>query len=318
MARLSRPLPKHVPNQLGISLSEAVAMWERSLRAANRAPKTVDSYMYAMSRVTDILGSELPIKNVTRSAIESVVADLQSRGWKPASVSAVWRPLRTFLGWAVEHPDVPVETSPINGMKAPAVPVEPAAFPTADELRKVLATTITRSRFAFRARRDEAIIRLFASTGLRLAELSGLKLDNLDLQTGYPTATVLGKGRKIRTVPLDEATAAAIRRYLKEERPRSPFSGASEAVWLAPRGPMTESGVAQMIRDRGASVGVDLHPHALRHFAIDSMLRVMSEGDVMRVSGHTTRSMLDRYGAALAAERADAAFRASFSRRAAL
>ena len=74
---------------------------------------------------------------------------------------------------------------------------------------------------------------------------------------------------------------------------------------------MTHSGVAQMVADRGASVGVDLHPHALRHYAIDQMLRSgLSEGDCMRVTGHSTRAMLDRYAAALGAERADEAFRA--------
>jgi hypothetical protein len=66
VARLSKPITNAVPNQLGISLSDAVSMWERSLRAENRAPKTLHAYLYAMARVTDILGGEVLIENVRR------------------------------------------------------------------------------------------------------------------------------------------------------------------------------------------------------------------------------------------------------------
>lgn len=319
MSKLAKPLPitsQPVPNQLGITLADAVARWQVSLQAENRAPRTIHQYMYALDVVTQVIGSLTPLEGIDPTSIDMLVVTLQGREWKPATVSSVERPLRTFLKWCVGRGLV--RTSPMDGRKPVTVPVEQVRFPSAVELRAVLATTNSRSRWAFRARRDEAIIRLFASTGLRLAELNGLRLQDVATDTMSAAVTVLGKGRKYRTVPLDDATAAALRTYLTRERPRSPFSGVSDRLWLASKGPMTDSGVAQMVADRGASVGVPLHPHALRHYAIDQMLRVMSEGDVMRITGHTTRAMLDRYAAALGAERADVAFRATFGQRAAL
>jgi site-specific recombinase XerD len=292
-------------------MAEAVQMWAISLRAANIAPRTVAQYRYALGVAMDVIGHDVHLPDITRADVEALVVNLMERGWKPASVSSVWRPLRTFFGWAVERTtDTGLSSSPMVGMKPPIVPVEPAEFPSADELRRVIAATVTTSRHAFRSRRDEAILRMFASCGVRLAELANLTMGELQLGQ-FPTATVLGKGRKVRTVPLDEPTVDAIRAYLTRERPRSPYA-ASERVWLASKGPMTASGIAQMVADRGKASGVPLHPHALRHFAIDGMLRAgMSEGDTMAVSGHSSRSMMDRYGALRRAERADVAFRAA-------
>ena len=314
MARLTKPLDPST--HVDIALSDAVARWLVSLEAENRAPRTIGQYRYALGVVQDVLGP-LHVLDLQPESIDGLIVTLKQRGWKPATVSSVERPLRTFLKWCVGRRLL--AESPMDGRKPVAVPVEPVQYPTPDELRRVIATTTTRSKWAFRARRDRAILLMFATTGLRLAELAELRLSDIRLDDRYPTITVMGKGRKVRTLPLDEPTAESLRTYMTLERPRSPHSGSATAVWLAPRGPMTHSGVAQMVADRGASVGVDLHPHALRHYAIDQMLRSgLSEGDCMRVTGHSTRAMLDRYAAALGAERADEAFRATSSRRAAL
>lgn len=306
MARLTKP----VPESTGLSLHDAARMWATSLRAANRGERTIGQYMYALNVVEDILGGDHPVKTITTGDIEQVVVNLKDRAWKPSTVSSVYRPLRTFLNWCVTREYI--ARSPMAAMKAPTVPVEPAAFPTPDQLRRVLATCQSRSRHNYRGVRDEAILRMFATTGLRLAELTNLRMTDLQLTVPSPTATVLGKGRKVRSVPLDDPTVAALRLYLRTERPRSPYAATTDRVWLAPRGPMTESGVAQMVADRGAKVGVALHPHALRHFTIHTLLSAgLSEGDTMAISGHSSRSMMDRYGAAQRAQRADAAFRAA-------
>ena len=225
---------------------------------------------------------------------------------KPATVSSIYRPFRTFMNWCVAREYI--DRSPFAKTKAPTVPLVPPPAKSPVDVTRLISTCRSTSRHNYRGIRDEAILRLFATTGLRLSELATLTLDDVNLAVGQPGVTVLGKGRKVRTVPLDPATLDAMRAYLHRERVRHPDAG-SDAVWLAPKGAMTSSGIAQMVIDRGKRVGLDIHPHSLRHFAIQQMLGAgISEGDTMSISGHSTRSMLDRYSAATKAERAQAAF----------
>ena len=77
-------------------------------------------------------------------------------------------------------------------------------------------------------------------------------------------------------------------------------------MWLGRKGPMTASGVAQMMRRRGQAAGVDdLHPHRFRHtFGHRWLSAGGTEGGLMQVAGWQSRDMLGRYGASAAGERA--------------
>jgi len=174
----------------------------------------------------------------------------------------------------------------------------------------MLKTTEHRTRWAFRPRRDRAILLMLATTGARLSEVADLKVS--DVSSRLDTFTVMGKGGKERVLPLLPEAADALRAYLTLERPRSPYS-ASTALWLAYRGDMSSNGLAQMVAARGYEAGVKrrVHPHELRHRAIASWLRAgMPDALVMSLSGHSTHSMLQRYGAHTRSEDAMAYLRA--------
>lgn len=285
-------------------LCDALALWQAELAAANLSPRTVQAYAYAMRHVCEALPRKAAMADLSRPVVTTLIASLFARGWKPTSVHAIYRPLRTFSRWCVRRGYMVTDPCVDITLK---VPVPELAIPTAADVSRVIAACAPRSRHGFRGRRDAAILRVMATTGLRLAEVAGMTLGDLQLE-GQPSIRVLGKGRQYRVVPLDVDTVAVLVTYLTRERPRSPYAG-SEAVWLASKGPMTPSGIAQMVSDRGASAGVRLHPHLLRHFALSRMLNAgIAEGSVMALSGHSTRSMLDRYTRHDAAERAAAAF----------
>ena len=152
--------------------------------------------------------------------------------------------------------------------------------------------------------------------GMRLAEMAGLSVNDVDDE--LDVVHVLGKGRRPRAAPFGAKTAQAIDRYLYE---RSKHQQAHlSALWLGEKGkgPMTESGIARIVRRRGVQVGIEgLHPHALRHtWAHEFRNAGGSEGDLMLIGGWTSRAMLDRYGKSAAAERArDAARRYSLGDR---
>src|SRR3712207_9329570 len=98
---------------------------------------------------------------------------------------------------------------------------------------------------------------------MRAAELVGLTVEDVDLDNQL--ANVMGKGGRGRTVPFGVRTADALRKYLKARR-RHPLADRTPALWLGRKGPLSDSGVRQMLERRGEDAGVpDLHPHRFRH-----------------------------------------------------
>ena len=165
--------------------------------------------------------------------------------------------------------------------------------------------TVTSGR-DFLSLRDHAIIRLFL-TGIRREELARLGLDSIDLDQNVLTTVGL-KGRPARVVPFGEKTAIALTRYLRA-RSRHRMAGLP-ALWLAERNskPLDSSGVYQMLKRRVAQTGrpkESVRPHMFRHtFAHEYLSDGGSEGSLMRLVGWKSRSMVDRYAARQAQERA--------------
>jgi len=155
--------------------------------------------------------------------------------------------------------------------------------------------------------RDAAIIRTLFATGIRLGELVGLTLDDLDLNTDE--ILVLGKGRKYRSLPLSPKTALAVSQYLRRRRTHTYRD--TPNLWLGSRGPLKASGVHQLLRRRSRQAGIDpVHAHQFRHtFASLWLERDHQEGDLMNLAGWSSDQMIRRYGATQAQERAKNALR---------
>ena len=300
------------------TLADAIEQWERSLRAAGRSAKTITTYLDAVNRLAAAVGGDRAIDQVSRADHEGILLGLERLGWKPASRSVIYRSLRSFWVFALGHPELPVDRNPMHGMAAPTIPETMIEFVSDEELRRLLATCgpagppVSHGPPLFRDIRDDAIIRLLAGTGARLSEIANLRLGDLDLRVDRPVVTVTGKGRRRRDLPLDTLTAAVLRRYAGAERSHHRAADRTDRLWLGRAGPMTPSGIGQMLADRGRAAGIDrrVHPHELRHrFIAVALAAGLTEGDVMALSGHRSRSMLDRYGRYTRAQRAHVAFR---------
>ena len=298
-------MPKQVVEPDFGTIRRLATSFELSLGAANKAPRTISTYLAGVNRFASFLelaGMPVQVASIKREHIEAWLTDELERT-SAATAAIRYRSVQQFFRWAVS--DGELTASPMDKMSPPIVPEKPVPVFAADELAALLkAWGGTR----FEDRRDLAIIRLFIDTGIRRSEMADLHTDAVDLRAR--TATVLGKGRRERLVPFGHKTGQALDRYI---RVRAHHRFAYEPwLWPGQTGRLTDNGIGQLVQRRAAVAGLEgrVNLHRFRH---DFSHRWLAEGgqgeDLMMLNGWKSRTMLMRYRASAATERAIEAHR---------
>lgn len=299
----------------------------RVLQAAGRSPKTISAYHQAclsLERHQLGAGRGPDLLQVTRKDAGDWLIGLQDYGgWTQAAAGApvtrLGRPLardsvvsyfgsaRRFYNWAAA--EELIGRSPMAAMTCPPPSGRPLQIPETGLIAAMLDSCKPKGgRPGFYDRRDEFMIRLFAETGgPRCSEVALLPLERLDMRGDL--VTILGKGGKWRKIAMCARTAQAGARYLRL-RAAHPDAETLPYVFLGRRGQLSADGVYKVIRRRAELAGGRVHPHQLRHLAAHlAKASGMADADIRELFGWESNRMVDRYGAALAGERAIAASR---------
>jgi site-specific recombinase XerD len=220
-------------------------------------------------------------------------------GWR------YYRTLRTFFRWAVA--EKVLAENPLSNIKV-VPPKDPLVQPYSQEEMKRLVAACDcdyANGDQFLATRNKAVILLFVDSGMRLAELANIKIDQLDLDKGR--AVVLGKGGWSRTVAFSSGTKKALWKYLALRQQRAKCS-AGDWLWLTEEGTrIKKEGIHISFRriKQRARVSGPGAVHRLRHtFSVNYLREVKDPFMLQLLLGHKTLEMTRRYTQGLRIEEA--------------
>ena len=228
----------------------------------NLAENTLAAYRRDLHELGRWLGGARRFVEVARSDLLAYVAHRYERGYRPRSTARQLSCLRGFYRWLLEQ-DL-LQADPTLDLSAPRTGRSLPGVITEREVEALLAAPDLETTLGLR---DRAMLEALYACGLRVSELVGLRLGQVNLRQGV--VRVLGKGSKERLVPLGEEALAWIRRWLDEGRPALLEGDRSNDVLFPSRRgrAMTRQTFWHRIRGHAESAGIRKHlsPHTLRH-----------------------------------------------------
>jgi len=271
----------------------AVAAYLQYLAAERRlSPHTVAAYQRDLANLTTLTAGK-PLETLGVSDIRGAIVKLRSQNLAPASVArqlSSWRGFYTFACRRLGYTN-----NPCTGLRPPKAAKALPQILSPDSCTQLLDGNASPASDEALLTRDRAMFELFYSSGLRLSELVGLDLDDLNLQAGE--AQVTGKGNKTRIVPVGQQALAAIAAWLPQRLPLARAD--TSALFISQRGIRLGPRSVQLRLNRWAlqaGLSQHVHPHMLRHAFATHVLQ--SSGDLRAVQemlGHASISTTQVY-----------------------
>lgn len=277
----------------------------------NASPHTVRAYDTDLTQFLEhtagmvgLKPSQVPAAGLDADAVRAFMDELHARGLSRASAARRLAAIRALAKYLVREGVLTDDPTQLVG--APRKDQHLPAHLDLSQMDRLLAVPDGSTRAG---RRDQAILELFYASGLRLSELVGLDLEDINLSSRM--ARVKGKGGKERLVPFNASAASAIRRMLDDTRlvEEAPplrasarpgrHSRARHALFLNLQGRrLTVRSVDRIVRDAARRAGVPgtISPHALRHTFATHLLQAGADlRAIQELLGHARLSTTQRY-----------------------
>ena len=258
------------------------------------SPNTISNYGRDLAAVASYAEEKgQPVESLDRRDLDAFVRHLMTKGLAPRSVARTVACVRGYYRFLLLEKRIARDPSEDlrSGRAWPALP----KYLDLAQVDRLLAQPDPATP---RGLRDKALIELLYATGLRVTELLSLKAGDVSLEAGY--LTCIGKGDKQRIVPLGQAAADWVRRYIAEGRPA--LLKARKTPWLFVNakggGRLSRVGFWKVLRDYGIKAGLPsgLSPHVLRHsFATHLLDRGADLRAIQMMLGHADLSTTQIY-----------------------
>jgi integrase/recombinase XerD len=271
------------PSELALFLDHLTV--ERGL-----SPRTVEAYRSDLS----LFFSEArkAPERVTRDDVRAFLTSQRSQGRTGTTAARRLVALRTFYKFLLLERKV--DSDPTENVEAPKALKKLPAYLTPEEVDRLLESPDLTTPTGLRNR---AILEVLYATGMRVSELTGLTLQQLNAEAGF--VLVMGKGSKERVVPLGEEALEWVRRYRQDSRPLLLGERASHALFVTARGGALSRQMVWVLIGRCArTAGITkrLSPHTLRHsFATHLLEHGADLRSVQLLLGHADISTTQIY-----------------------
>lgn len=285
-----------------MNMKQAMVDFEAHLAVErNLSPHTLKNYLADLRQFREFLESDGPsgmdgedgVSRIDHLTIRSFLGSLYRKKLKKTTIGRKVAALRSFFGYLLREGKI--GANPADLVQSPRTEKYIPAFLSVDDAAALLSADFGPG---FQGLRNRAIAELFYSAGIRLGELTGLNLEDIDFGEGL--MRIRGKGRKERIVPVGRPALEALREYLVK---RTEICGEraerENAVFVGAGGRRLTARTVQRIIDRAvlrSGINRKISPHALRHsFATHLMDAGADLRSIQEMLGHESLSTTQKY-----------------------
>jgi integrase/recombinase XerC len=246
------------------SVEKLLNNYKRYLEVERHAsPYTVRNYTHDLRHFLEFLNKEnvATLEDVDRKLLRRYIALLQEQGFEKSSLSRKLSALRSFYFYLMQRNFT--SSNPLLTVSSPKLEKRLPSFLSSNEVVRLLETPVTTTP---QGQRDRAMLELLYASGLRVSEIVGLDLGNVNIEAHE--VRVWGKGSKERMALIGQPAANALERYINEGRRELQGNSSTNALFINRYGRRLSERFLQKAISRyaiGAGLGKRVFPHMVRH-----------------------------------------------------
>lgn len=278
------------------SMRGEVDRFEQYLREVKQASEnTVQSYRRdLMQMITYLEEKEIrEAAKVTKTSLHGYILHMEEQGKAATTISRMMAAIKAFFNY--ECMQARIRRNPAESLHAPKVEKKAPVILSVDQVSALLAQPSGQTPKEIR---DKAMLALLYATGIRVSELIGIQMEDINMNIGF---LVCRDGERERTIPFGRSAKAALEEYLEHARNELLRGKGSNYFFVnCTGGAMSRQGFWKIIKYYGEKAGIeeDITPHTLRHsFAAHLIARGADMRAVQTILGHSDMATTQMYAA---------------------